>query len=111
MARKSFVNDDEDLGGAWREYRRAQQERRAARLPVQTEAILALRGKGFDVRQITDYQFRIDGALDLYPIHRRFHDLRTQRRGTRAMVTLGRSYREPMDIAVRTLRTPRAVHS
>lgn len=87
--------DDDDMGEAWREYRRAQQERRAARLPVRTEEILALTGKGFDVRQITDFQFRVDGALDLYPIHRRYHHLPSQKRG---------DYKNALAIAVRMLR-------
>lgn len=88
--------EDVDIGDLWREYRRAQQERRASRLGPRTDEILALSGKGFDVVPLTSYQFRIDGALDLFPIHRRFHDLKTQTRG---------GYRNAMDIAVRRLRS------
>jgi hypothetical protein len=94
--RRAFVNDDVDMSDLWREYRRAQQERRASRLGPRTDEILALAGKGFDVRVLTEYQFRIDGALDLFPIHRRFHDLKTQARG---------GYQNALDVAIRRLRT------
>lgn len=85
-----------DMGDAWEGYREAQQARRWRRLPGRQQEILDLRGAGFDVRQLTDYQFRIDGRLDLYPIHRRYHDVQANRRG---------SYRNAKDIAVRVLRS------
>ncbi len=67
---RRFASQDDDMGEAWREYRRAQQQRRADRIGPRTDEILALRGKGFDVKPLTDFQFRIDGKLDLFPIHR-----------------------------------------
>jgi len=87
---------DSDL---WREYRRAQQQRRAERLPKRTDEILALRGKGYDVRQLSDYQFRVDGALDFYPIHRRYHHITTGKRG---------DYKNPLSTAIRLLKGGRA---
>ena len=30
----------------------------------------------------TDYQFRVDGGIDIYPVNRRWHDLRNGKRGT-----------------------------
>src|SRR5262245_27159045 len=92
MAQRHATNEETEL---WREYRRAQQQRRADRLPPRTAEILALRGKGFHVEALTDYQFRVDGALDLFPIHRRFHDLKRQQRG---------GYQNVLDIAIRRLR-------
>ena len=65
----------------WRAYREAQQARRATRLPIRTEAILALREEGFRVEPQTPYQFRINGRLDLYPVHNRWHDTKTNQRG------------------------------
>ncbi len=80
---ESLVNDqDDDIGAAWKEYRAAQQERRAARLPARTSEILHLKELGYRVRRLSDYQFRINEQLDLYPIHRRYHVLRTGKRGT-----------------------------
>lgn len=66
----------------WREYEQAQRERRAARLPIRTQEILDLRGDNFDVRPLTEFQFRVDGRLDLYPTHRRYHDITSGHRGT-----------------------------
>lgn len=83
----------------WRDVRRAQQDRRAARLPGRTEDILALAPLGYRVRELTAYQFRVNNRLDLYPVHRRYHDLKTDRRGT---------YPTPVVIARRLLGDPGA---
>jgi hypothetical protein len=85
----------EDSSDLWREYRRAQQQRRTDRLPKRTAEILALRGKGVNVVQLTPYQFRLDGVIDLYPIHRRFHHLKTGQRG---------HYRTALAVAVWAIR-------
>src|SRR5688572_28778161 len=65
----------------WRDYRQQQQARRRLRLPKRTQEILDLAGKNFRVEQLTEYQFRIDGALDLYPTHKRYHALKRDKRG------------------------------
>lgn len=65
----------------WREYRRAQQQRRADRLPIRSAEIEDLSRPGYKVRKLTDYQFRVNGVLDLFPIHRRYHNIKTGRRG------------------------------
>ena len=66
----------------WAAYRKDQKARRAARLPACQREILDLREQGRVVKRLTAYQFRVDGAIDLYPIHRRFHVLKTGKRGT-----------------------------
>ena len=77
-----MVGTEESLDGDdWHAYRFEQQRRREQRLPIRTEAIMALRRQGYTVEQHTEYQFRVNGRLDLYPIHNRWHDLRTQERG------------------------------
>lgn len=65
----------------WDGYREAQKERRKERLPVRTEEILSLRDIGYTVEKKTDYQFRINGLIDVYPIHNRWHELSTNKRG------------------------------
>lgn len=90
---------EDDIGEAWREYHRAQQQRRADRLGPRTDEILALRKKGYTVRQFTEYQFRIDDALDLFPIHKRYHVLKTGVRGT---------YQTALGCAVRFLKGARS---
>ncbi len=69
------------MPGDWDWYKAEQRKRREARLPIRTEAILALRRQGYDVEQKTEHHFRVNGILDLWPIHNRWHDLRTQERG------------------------------
>jgi hypothetical protein len=70
------MSDDE-----WGWYKREQQARRAKWLPIRTEEILHLKVQGYEVEQKTEYHFRINGVLDLWPIHNRWHDLRTNKRG------------------------------
>ena len=65
----------------WASYRAQQQRRRHERLPQRTDAILRLRQRGFLVQVLTPYQFRVNGRLDLYPLHNRWHDIQTNRRG------------------------------
>lgn len=77
---------------ALREYRK---EERAAAQKTGQAAILALTQDGFKVQQLTDYHYRVDGRLDLFPIRRRYHDIRTGRRG---------GYQDPKQVAERILR-------
>jgi hypothetical protein len=45
------------------------------------ESILALADHGFSVTKMTQYQFRVDDRLDLYPVNRRWHDVVMNTRG------------------------------
>ena len=47
-----------------------------------TADIFALEREGFFVEAFGPNHFRIDGGLDLFPLHRTFHDLQSGRRGT-----------------------------
>ena len=47
-----------------------------------TKELKDLKKAGYQVDELTPYQFRIDMVLDLYPKRRRFHNIRTQERGT-----------------------------
>lgn len=69
--------DAEDM----KDYREAQQKRRAERLPDRQKEIESLSPE-YEVKKLTEYQFRINGTLDLYPIHRNFHNIKTNKRGT-----------------------------
>jgi hypothetical protein len=68
--------DAEDM----KDYREAQQKRRADRLPIRQKEIEALAPE-YEVRKLTDYQYRINGILDLYPIHQNWHNIKTNKRG------------------------------
>ena len=63
------------------EYRAAQKERRAERLPIRTEQIISLRKLGYNVRVLSAYQFRVNDCFDLYPIHNRYHNIQSNKRG------------------------------
>lgn len=79
MGRKQEPNEVTEM---WREHRRDLQERRATRRATRTDDIMALRDRGFTVRALTPYHFRINNVLDLYPTCNRFHNLLTQKRGS-----------------------------
>ncbi len=83
-----------DILDVYRVLREERQERRAKRLPVRTDEILKLAEHGYTVKKLTDYQFRVNDRLDLYPTRRRYHDTKTHRRG---------AYRTPLAIAERIL--------
>lgn len=70
-----------DMGEIFREMREEQKERRAKRLPVRAAQILSLRDKGYMVEELSPYQFRVNGIVDLYPTHNRYHHLKSNRRG------------------------------
>lgn len=67
--------DAEDM----KDHRQAQQKRRAERLPIRQDEIESI--EGYEVKKLTDYQYRINGIFDLYPIHKRFHNIKTGKRG------------------------------
>lgn len=70
-----------DLGDDYRAYKDAQKKRRKERLPVRQQEIEALKELGYEVKKITEFQFRINDTYDLYPIHNRWHNIKTQKRG------------------------------
>lgn len=65
---------------AMREHRRRQNEKRRDR---NVEWIERFRQDNPDseVEEITPYQFRIDGFLDIYPTNQKFHNIETGKRG------------------------------
>jgi hypothetical protein len=43
--------------------------------------ILRLREQGFIIEKKTDFHFRINNVLDVWPTHNRWHDLANNKRG------------------------------
>lgn len=41
----------------------------------------AIRKAGFDVLELTPYQFRVNHVIDLYPKRRKFHNIKSKQRG------------------------------
>ncbi len=52
---------------------------------------------GLKIEELTPYQFRIDGDLDIYPTRRKWHDISMNTRGT---------YTDLVDFVVRHLACP-----
>lgn len=75
MREEQMESDD------WRDYRKQQQNRRSERLKIMTEELLELRDHGFDIRRLTPFHYRVNGRLDIWPIHNRWHDIKTFERG------------------------------
>lgn len=65
----------------WRDIHKDRQERRAERRDGNSLAIMNLCLHGFDVRKLTEYCFRVDDKIDLYPTGQRYHVLQGNRRG------------------------------
>jgi len=41
----------------------------------------ALRKLGYEIKELTEYQFRVNGVLDIYITNNKWHDLKTGERG------------------------------
>ena len=78
---KRTLRDDGDLSDYFRAVREDRRERNSLALEDGARDILALAKAGYDVVCITPYQYRINGRLDLYPTHRKFHDIKMNKRG------------------------------
>ena len=85
-----------EMGEFWKDYRDDQKDRRQKRLPEKTKEIYDLEQFGYVIEIKTEYQFRVNGAVDLFPIHKRYHDLRSNRRGNyRNLKTFIKSILQP----------------
>lgn len=65
----------------WKEEREAYKQRRDKRLAIRTKEILALTEFGYTVEMKSEYQYRINDIVDVFPVNNRFHDIRTNHRG------------------------------
>ena len=65
-----------------RAYRAAQEARRSRRMKVRIRKILALQALGFRVVQQALNHFRVNGRLDLFPLHNQWHDTRLGTKGS-----------------------------
>ncbi len=72
------MNDQSEM---WKEYRGDQRERRTERVIDRTSQIASLKKDGFDIEQKSAFHFRVNGRLDLWPTHNRYHDIRENKRG------------------------------
>lgn len=72
----------DDMGEYWRDVKEASKEHKARVMPDRIAEIRALEGQGYTVRELNPgVQYRINGKLDLYPVHRRWHFIPANSRG------------------------------
>lgn len=76
------MSEGTELGEDWRAWKEDKKTKNKERLKDNTEDILALKDMMFEVEKLTEYQYRINKTLDLYPVHRKFHNIKTGKRGT-----------------------------
>ncbi len=79
---KPRLEEPNDTTEMWRAVHQDQARHRAAKRERLATGIQGLAAKGYTVKTITEFQFRIDGTLDLYPTRKRYHHLKTQARGS-----------------------------
>jgi hypothetical protein len=46
------------------------------------EKLEILTAYDYQVEPLSDYQFRINGTIDIYPVNKRWHNIRSGKRGT-----------------------------
>lgn len=67
-----------ELGAHDVEVKKNKQTQRDKRITFMLELLT----EGFEIVQLTEYQFRINGRLDIYPTWAKWHDIKTNRRGS-----------------------------
>lgn len=60
---------------------RTRKLRHSAQRDKGTYSIKALADEGYIVERLTQYQYRINDRLDLFPTNRKYHDVLTGERG------------------------------
>jgi hypothetical protein len=66
----------------WQQYKLEQRKLKAERLGPRTKEIMALKELGYEVKQLTPYQFRISNQVDVYPVNNRYCKLCYNRWGS-----------------------------
>lgn len=74
--------EEKSDGDVWRENKEAIRQHKEERRNEATGYILDLIREGYEVEQKTEFHFRVNATLDLYPTRRKWHNLKTGKRGT-----------------------------
>lgn len=78
MGHTSVGFDSEDFKEHNEQVRRQKQEQRDRRVPQ----LLELQGEGFQIKKLTEFQYRVNDRLDIYPTWAKWHDIKLNKRGT-----------------------------
>ena len=65
----------------WKKHAKQMDNMRQSRRNEFWQVIKEFRRLGFEVREITPYQFRFNDCLDIYPSNKRYHELAKRSRG------------------------------
>lgn len=65
----------------WNKHKQNIRQMRNSRRSQFREIITDLTNAGFEIKEITPFQFRINDCLDIYPQNKRYHDIVKNERG------------------------------
>lgn len=70
-----------DMAEGWNIIKEERQKYKDGNRETFRKGILDVLRESYDVKQITEYQFRINEVLDIYPSNRKWHLLTKNKRG------------------------------
>lgn len=70
-----------DIGEFWKIIKEDQRKQRQSNREHFIDQLGYVGKIGFEVEPISEYQFRINDVLDIFPSNRKFHDLKNNKRG------------------------------
>ena len=70
-----------DMSEIWDEERKEYVQRRDKRVEDATQIFNQLKKDGYKVEFKTEYHIRINDTLDLFPVNKKFHNVKTNKRG------------------------------
>lgn len=72
---------DEETKEMWKNHSDEIKQMKKRRCFKFRSIIKELRELGFEVKEVTSFQFRINEMIDIYPSNRKYHNLITRKRG------------------------------
>lgn len=77
------ANDKKEMSDAemWREHKKQMENMRRKRRDQIHSLISKFRSLGFEVKKISQYQYRFNGLVDIFPSNKRYFNLQTKERG------------------------------
>lgn len=84
MRSTQFEEDDmsEEMIEMFRAMKEAGRQNKAEARARRTTFLGELVDEGFKIHRFSDYQFRINGRIDIYPTNGKWHDVVTNKRGS-----------------------------
>lgn len=73
------MNDEEKQ--TWRDHAEQMNNMRNRRRFQFYEIIKEFKRMGFDVREVSPFQYRFNDCIDIFPSNKRYHDLKKRERG------------------------------